>query len=333
MKRSGNLMPQIADVDNLMLAFCKARRGKGQQKEVIDYQRNVVENILNLRNQLINEAVVVGNYRYFEIYDPKKRKICAAAFEERVLHHAIMNVCKERFERHLIYDTYATRDGKGVYAAIDRARSAMRRFGYVAKLDVRKYFDSINHEILKSKLQRIFKDAKLLRLFSSIIDSYQTAPNVGIPIGNLTSQYFANFYLSDFDHYVKEVLRIPCYVRYMDDMLLFADSLTELKTAVSRVNEYLCESLSLELKPAQIVGVSRGVSFLGYTIYPHQMLLNRRSKLRFVKKMKAYHLLFEKGVWSEGVYRQHLQPLLAFVEKAQTMKLRQNLYSICMVGG
>ena len=326
-------MPQIADVDNLMLAFCKARRGKWQQKEVVDYSQNVVENILNLRNQLINEAVVVGNYRYFEIYDPKKRKICAAAFQERVLHHAIMNVCKERFERHLIFDTYATREGKGVYAAIDRARGAMRRFGYVAKLDVRKYFDSINHEILKSKLQRIFKDAKLLRLLNSIIDSYQTSPNTGIPIGNLTSQYFANFYLSDFDHYVKEVLRVPCYVRYMDDMLLFADSLTELKSAVGRVKEYLRELLALDLKPAQIVSVSRGISFLGYTIYPYQLLLNRRSKVRFVKKMRAYHMLFEKGVWNEEMYRQHLQPLLAFVEKAQTVKLRQKLYSNCMVGG
>ena len=123
MKRQGNLMPEIAAIDNLMLAFCKARRGKLQRQEVIDYSFNVVENLLNLREKLLNETLQVGNYHYFEIYDPKKRKICAASFEERIVHHAIINVCKDRFERNLIFETYATREGKGVYAAINRARA------------------------------------------------------------------------------------------------------------------------------------------------------------------------------------------------------------------
>ncbi len=328
MKREGALMPRIVDIDNLMLAFCKARCGKKNRQEVVDYSLNVVDNLLSLRTRLIDESLRVGNYHYFEIYDPKRRRICAASFEERIVHHAVMNICKERFEKHLIYDTYATREGKGVYAAIDRARVAMVKYPYVAKLDVRKYFDSIDHTILKSKLQRIFKDAQLLRLFDAIIDSYHTTPNTGIPIGNLTSQYFANHYLSNLDHYIKEQLKVPAYVRYMDDMLLFADSRAALKVTVDKVKSYLANNLSLELKPIQIVNAGKGVSFLGYTLLPHRILLNGRSKLRFARKMREYTLLLKSGVWSDRTYFQHIQPLLAFTQKAYTHKMRERLCGI-----
>lgn len=333
MKRVGNLMPQIADVDNLMLAFCKARRGKQYKREVVDYSLNIIENLLSLRERLLSETVGVGNYHYFEIYDPKRRKICAASFEERVLHHAVINVCKERFERHLIFDTYATRENKGIYAAIERARGAMCRFPYVAKLDVRKYFDSINHDILKTKLQRLFKDEKVLRLLNSIVDSYEVAPNTGIPIGNLTSQYFANYYLSSLDHYIKEVLRVPVYVRYMDDMLLFANSRAELKAIVVKVRDYLDSELRLELKPVQIINVHSGVSFLGYNLSPNQIRLNRRSKLRFIYKFRTYSDLMSSGEWNEEVYRQHIQPLLAFANKAYTIGLRQKVCCDYAVSG
>ncbi len=325
MKRLGNVMPEIAAIDNLMLAFCKARRGKLHRQEVIDYSLNLVENLLNLRDKLLNGTLQVGNYHYFEIYDPKKRKICAASFEERIVHHAIINVCKDRFERNLIYETYATREGKGVYAAINRARVAVHKYPYVAKLDVRKYFDSINHNVLKAKLLRIFKDKKLLCLLNSIIDSYQTAPSTGIPIGNLTSQYFANFYLSSLDHLVKEKFKVPIYVRYMDDILLAADSREELKKIVLDIKNLLKTELFLELKSAQICNVNCGVSFLGYTLFPNFILLNRRSKLRLIKKWRYYSSLLMGGTWNDEKYLQHIQPLLAFVNKANTTKLRKEL--------
>ena len=333
MKRVGTLMPQIVDVDNLMLAFCKARRGKQDKREVVEYSVNVVENLLSLRERMMNETLVVGNYRYFEIYDPKRRRICAASFEERVMHHAIINVCKERFERHLIFDSYATRENKGVYAALDRVKGAICKYPFVAKLDVRKYFDSINHDVLKAKLRRLFKDNKLLRLFDSIIDSYENEPSTGIPIGNLTSQYFANYYLSDLDHYIKEVLRVPVYVRYMDDMLLFAESRAELVEVVSKVKDYVESNLLLKLKPEQIIDVKGGVSFLGYSLMPHKIGLNRRSKLRFINKIRSYDMMFSCGEWSEERYIQHIRPLLAFVEKAYTMNWRRSLCRNYAVNG
>ena len=203
----------------------------------------------------------------------------------------------------------------------------------MVKLDVRKYFDSINHDILKAKLLRIFKDDKLLRLLNSIVDSYHVTPHTGIPIGNLTSQYFANFYLSDFDHYVKERLKVPVYVRYMDDMLLFANSRGELKEIIAQIKAYFDNYLLLNLKPAQICNVNGGVSFLGYMLHPYRMLLNRRSKLRFAKKLHAYSSMLMCGVWNDAMYQQHIQPLLAFADKANTLKLRKRLCCNYAVSG
>ena len=162
MKRKGHLIEQIADVDNLYLAFHKACRGKQRKAEVLAFREHFDENIAMLRENVLSGHITVGNYHYFTIYDPKERVICAAPFRERVLHHAIMNVCHEYFDRSLISDTYATRPGKGVYAALDKAVYAASHYEYMVKLDFRKYFDSISHDVLKQMLERKFKDNKLL---------------------------------------------------------------------------------------------------------------------------------------------------------------------------
>lgn len=321
MKREGHLIERIADMDNLLLAYCNARRGKQHKYSVRIYSQHLEDNLLLLREQILTGNIDVGHYHYFKIYDPKERMICAASFQERVLHHAIMNVCKPVFERHFIYDTYATREGKGIYQAIAKARRAMKQYDYVAKLDVRKYFDSISHVVLKEKLRRLFKDKVLLSIFDKIIDSYSVDRERGIPIGNLTSQYFANYYLSSLDHYVKEELRVPVYVRYMDDMLLFADSKLSINMYVSELNNYLEKINGLVLKPIIKHSVEQGVSFLGYKLYPQKILLNSRSKRRFKNKMLCYEQLLEKSAWSETEYMQHITPLFAFVRQAYSKKL------------
>lgn len=333
MKRVGYLMPKIVEVDNLLSAFYGARKGKADKEPVKAYSRRLVENILSLRERLMSGEFRFGKYSYFEIYDPKRRTICAADFEERIVHHAIINVCKPYFERHQIYDSYATRDGKGIYAALDKAASAMRRYGYVAKLDVRKYFDSISHNILKSKLRRLFKDEELLRTLDAIVDSYCVAPDRGVPIGNLTSQYFANFYLSFCDHYAKEVLKVPVYVRYMDDVLVFGRSKQEVCGYVKSMVALLDEEYGLRIKSPQITTCRAGVSFLGYRLNDERVVLNARSKQRFKKKMQDYAKLHTSGVWDDIQYRGHIVPLLAFVQKASTMGLRhymcEKIHSRC----
>lgn len=325
MKRAGSLMPRIVEVDNLLKAYYKACRGKRCKKTVITFSDNLYENILSLRDKLVSGTFEVGHYHYFKVYDPKERVICAASFEERVVHHAIMNICHEYFERHLIYDTYATRKGKGIYAAIDKARKGMKTAGYLAKLDVRKYFDSISHAVLKTKLERLFKDKELLRLLFKIIDSYSTSEDRGIPIGNLTSQYFANYYLSFLDHYAKEVLKIPVYVRYMDDILVFGKDKNEVKENVRKIKEYVSGELALQLKPEVFVSTDSGVSFLGYSLFKNKILLNRRSKIRFKRKVKKYSDLYDIGEWGDNDYIAHITPLLSFAEKAYTKSLRSRL--------
>ena len=213
MKRVGHLTEQIASIDNLYLAFIKACRGKQCKKEVKAFRRNFDSNISQIQHEIMSGCVDVGHYHYFTIHDPKERLICAAPFKERVLHHALMNICHKYFDRSLIDETFATRPGKGQYKAIDMAVDAFKQYEYVAKIDMRKYFDSISHQILKQQLRNKFKDARLLEVFFQIIDSYHTTDGNGLPIGNLTSQYFANMYLSGLDHYAKEHLHIPIYIR------------------------------------------------------------------------------------------------------------------------
>lgn len=324
MRRAGYLIERIADWDNLCLAYCKARHGKRQTDEMQAYGRNLFGNLRTLRQDILSGHVTVGKYTFFTITDPKRRKICAAAFPERVLHHALMNVCHFYFDRTMTDDTCATRLGMGEYVAVEKARKAAARYGYVAKLDVRQYFDSIRHDILKAKLRRMFKDRKLLAVLDSIIDSYSFGENIGLPKGNLTSQYFANYYLSDIDHRIKECLLVAAYVRYMDDMLVFADNHDVLREYVAGIKTFAGD-LGLELKTPLIMPVVKGIPFLGYRIYPHNLALERRSKIRFARKMKHYKCLLDEGQWTEKQYAEHIVPLLAFIQKADTKRFRKGV--------
>lgn len=219
MKRLNDILPAIADPDNLRLAFWKARKGKSWSKPVQVYRSELDANLRLLREQILSGNVQVGRYHFFKIYDPKERQICAPSFGEQVLHHALMNVCHGRLEKVQVFDSYACRKGKGTYAALERAKYYTRRYKYFLKLDVKKFFDTIHHNALKAQLARLFRDEDVLNIFYRIIDSYEAHPGRGVPIGNLSSQYFANHYLSGLDHYIKEQLRIKAYVRYMDDMV------------------------------------------------------------------------------------------------------------------
>lgn len=323
MKRAANLIEQIADTDNLLLAFYKAIRGQRRNGESLRFQRDLEDNIFHLREELLSGNVVVGRYEYFYIEDPKRRLICAASFRERVLHHAIMNICHPWFERNLIETTYATRPKKGVYKAIERAKAAMKRYRYVAKFDFRKYFDSISHDILKQRLANMFKDKVLLQIMSLIIDSYSKSEGRGIPIGNLTSQYFANYYLSGMDHWIKEELKVPVYLRYMDDFLVFADSYVELRKYIVQIRQYADEMLRLTLKPVVLSMTFEGIDFLGYKVFANKIMLKQRSRKRFVTKTKDYSDRLRTGEWSEKEYYEHITPLLAYAMKGYSKRLRR----------
>ncbi|MGM9688375.1 MAG: RNA-directed DNA polymerase [Alloprevotella sp.] len=316
-------MEQIASLDNLYLAYHKAVRGKQRKLEVRRFAEHFDENMERMRQQIADGTIAVGNYRYFTIHDPKERTICAAPFEERVLQHAIMNICHPHFDKALIDTTYATRKGKGVYAALDKAVEAMSRYTYSVKLDFRKYYDTVDHSVLKCMLRRKFKDGGLLALFDRIIDSYHVAEGRGLPIGNLTSQYFANLYLSGLDHRVKEQWHAPIYIRYMDDMLVGGNDRARLKECVAQMTAYAAEQLKLALKPPVYRHNRCGQTFLGYRVLPYRYILSGRSKRRFRTKLLTYGRLLNEGRWGEADYAEHILPLLSFALHAESSSFRK----------
>jgi len=326
MKRQGQLLEQIADLNNLYEAFYKAQKGKLSKPYVSAYREHLQQNLQRLQRQIISGAVETGNYHTFTIYDPKKRLICATPFSQRVLHHAVMNLCHPSFEKHQIASSFASRSGKGTYAALDKARQYNQRYRWFLKLDVRKYFESIDHAILKQQLRRLFKDPPLLLLFEQIIDSYSTAEHKSIPIGNLTSQYFANHYLSVADHYVKEVLRVPAYVRYMDDMVLWHHDKEGLLAMGYKFQEFIARELLLELKPFCLNETRKGLPFLGYLLYRGQVRLAPRSKKRFIATSLLYDAKLQAGLLSQKEFANHILPLVAFTEYANAKEFRKNVY-------
>ncbi len=324
MKRAGRLYELIAEPENLRLAFLKAARGKRGKPDVSAYAAGLEGNLRLLREQLLERRVDVGHYHFFTVHDPKERVICAAAFPERVLHHAVMNVCEPVLERYAIHDSYACRTGKGMHAAVLRAQAFARQFPWHLKLDVRKYFDSVRHETLMRLLERRFKDKDVLQLLRTVLETYSTEPGRGLPIGNLLSQHLANFYLGHLDHWVKETLGVRGYVRYMDDFVLWADGKAALKTRLAAVRDFLGAELGLGLKDnVQLNRCGRGVPFLGYRVFPGRLALGPRARGSFARKLRGYEGEWLSGRWSEAGLQRHAEALLSYVRFADTTGLRR----------
>ncbi|KPA12377.1 reverse transcriptase family protein [Candidatus Magnetomorum sp. HK-1] len=326
MKRTRGLYSRISEYNNICDAFCKAAKGKHHQNDVITFKSQFDKNIQDIRKQLINKKVVMGNYYFFLIHDPKLRSICAASFPERVLHHAIMNICEPILEKYAIYDSYACRKGKGTHRAIYRVQSYSKKYDWYLKLDIRRYFDSIDHFVMIKLLSKRFKDNDLILLFQQWLDTYHTDIGKGVPIGSLLSQHFANYYMSAFDHWIKRKLRIKGYLRYMDDFLLFSSDKEQLKDALINIQNYLYDNLSLKLKdPIQLNKTNRGIPFLGFRVYPVKILLNHRSKTRFSRKFIAYEKKWVEGQWSDERLLRNMNSLIEFTKVANAEGYRQRI--------
>lgn len=328
MKRVGHLMEQIAHPDNLREAFLRAARGKSTRPSVRAFRANLDENLMQMHHQLLDCTFRFGDYRFFTVYDPKRREICAASFPERVAFHAMMRICHPVFDDYQIFDSYASRIGKGTYAALDRAVHFAHRYRWFAKLDVVKYFDSLDHRVLKNQLHSLFKDKRLLNYFDGLIDGYKGAAlDRGVPIGNLTSQYFANHYLSPADHYAKQDLKVPGLVRYMDDVLFFHDDKATLNAMVKDYRRYVIEKLHLMHHPVVLNEASRGIPFLGYVVRGNGLRLNLRSKRRFVAKMRNLTQELNDAGIDQEQYAMRAGCLLAFTDKADSVGFRKKMAS------
>lgn len=277
MKRVGNLYHKIIDVKNLRVAATKASRGKRLQPGVISFQK-APERLLTELNVLLKDfRYKTSDYTIFKVYEPKEREIHRLPFyPDRITHHAIMNVLEPIFLSTFTADTYSCIKGKGIHAASRALKKALRdtKMGYCLKLDIKKYYGSINHEILKGLIRRKFKDPELLWLIDEVIDS---AP--GLPIGNYLSQYLANFYLTFFDHWIKQTKSVTYYYRYCDDLVILGENKPFLHQLRVEIAEHLNVNLKLEVKKNyRVFPVTEGIDFVGYVHYPTHTMLRKSIK-------------------------------------------------------
>jgi RNA-directed DNA polymerase len=327
MKRYGNFFDRLVSFENLMLAARKAFRGKKERQTVAAFYFNLENEVIDLRNELTVGSYVPRGFRIFEIREPKVRKICSSDFRDRVVHHAICNLLEPIFERRLIYDTYACRTNKGSHVALRRCQEFTRQYDYFLKCDIRKYFETIDHAVLKGLLRRILKDARLLSLLDQVIDHAVPGnpPGKGLPIGNLTSQHFANLYLGELDHHLKERLRVKGYVRYMDDFICFADDKADLHRLLEEIRRFTREVLTLELKDkvVRIAPTTEGVPFLGFRVYSNLIRIQRANLVRFRKKLKKKEVAYQDGRLSQNELIESTNSMIAHLSHANATKLRR----------
>lgn len=281
-RRHAIRLDDVASLDNLALAFWRAARGKRTRPAVQRFGSHLLPELNRLREGILSLTLPLGRYRRFQVFDPKPRVIHAPDFQERVLHHALMEKMGPTLDRALVDDSFACRPGKGTLAGVLRAQQHVRRFPWYVKVDVRSYFASIDHGILRARLRRRFKGPGVLALCDRIVDSYQTGRGKGLPIGALTSQHFANEYLSGLDRYLLQELKVAAMVRYMDDVVWWCHSRTQARDTLEAVTDYARSRLALTLRgDRRIQRSAQGVSFLGFRVFAGTLKMSRRRRVRY----------------------------------------------------
>lgn len=345
MKRFGNLFDELTSFGNLDRAAHAAAKGKRFQSNVSEFLFDRERRLCRLQDELRSRSYLPGAYRTFEIFEPKRRMISAAPFRDRVVHHALCRVLERVFESTFIFDSYACRVGKGTHAALDRFQRFARQHRYVLQCDVQKFFPSVDHEILKRLIARKIKDGGVLWLADRIIDcsnDQETAAFLfpgddlltplsrrrGLPIGNQTSQFFANVYLNPFDHFILERLKAGCYVRYVDDFAIFSNDQRWLSQVREQCVEFLI-GLRLKLHPTKSV-ISRtqdGNRFLGFRVFPTHRLVARENLTRMRRRLRWMQEKFLSGELTAAEIRQRIISWIGHVCHADSFRLRERLFN------
>jgi RNA-directed DNA polymerase len=339
-----NLFPRIISFEALYNAWRTARKGRRYKPEVLSFGYRLEENLLRLQDELRAKTYQTGQYKTFYVYEPKQRFIVALPFRDRIVHHAVVSAIGPIWEKRFIKDSYACRVGKGTHAAVDRAEYALRvakrnwEHTYCLKADIAKYYHSINHDILKRLIRRYVACEDTLWLVDEIIDSARdlggpeigrgVCGGIGIPIGNLTSQLFANIYLHELDIYVKQTLCEPFYVRYMDDFVIFADDKEHLQKLRKKITNYVEKNLQVTLNgKTQVIKInSSGLTFLGYRLWPTHRLISNSTKRRIYKKIARFVKICEshKKISCESI-ASSLESYLAHLKHCNSFQLRKKI--------
>lgn len=332
--------------ENLHLAYNKAAKGKRCHHAVARFDFTLAQELLCLQQELVAGAYSPGGYVNFIIHEPKRRKISAAAFRDRVVHHALCNIIEPRFERLFIQDSYANRKGKGTHRAVDRLQAFAKKYRYVLKADIVKHFPSIDHQILKAVLGKTLPEADIMALCCRIIDSgagilddeYEmhwfpgddllalSRPR-GLPIGNLTSQFWSNCYLNPFDQFVVRELSCPAYLRYVDDFALFSDSKTQLwqwrQAIIERLQHF---RLVIHENSAQVLPSSCGIPWLGFVVYPDYRRVKSRKVIAATRRLQNRWLAWRRGELCFAELDISVQSWINHVRYADTWGLRRHVF-------
>lgn len=326
MKRIGNLFDDFCGYENLYAAWRKARSGSRGKLESQRFFHQLETELLHLSEDLLAGTWSPAPYRYFDIYDPKPRTISVAAFRDRVVHHAIVNILEPIYERRFIYDSYATRPLKGSHLAVERAQQFLRGNQWFFKTDVTKYFDSIDHSRLYSILCKTLKDRRLLQVLEKIIGNGGVGGR-GLPIGNLTSQFLANVYLHPFDLFLKQEMGCRHYIRYMDDFVVFDQDKCHLKELKQAAIYFLDRELGLALNPSATFFNHRnnGLTFLGKRIFPSAVRLHPHNGRRITQRLRQKEKRWKDGALAEEAFIQSANSYWALLTWYPFIGLRRKL--------
>lgn len=331
MKRVHGLWPALTSWENLLSAAEAAARGKHRRPDIAAFDARREEEVARLRDELCSGSYRPGGYRQFVIREAKPRRISAAPFRDRVVHHALCNLLQPIWEKRFIFDSYACRPGKGTHAGADRYQEFSRHAQYVLQCDVSKYFPSIDHEILFDEIRHVVGDRLVLDLVGRILRTHGDAgllwpAGKGLPLGNQTSQFFSNVYLDRFDHWMKEEMRRRLYVRYCDDFIVLGDSARELSDLREAVRGRLTSSaLTLHPRKCRIFPVTEGCDFVGYRIWPTHRLLRRHSGYRFRRRFRGLMRAFARGELGPSTVRQRVASWIGHAQHADTWGLRRDV--------
>jgi len=342
-----NLYEQLCSFEHLYNAFLRARKGKRKLEEIAAFERNLEPELFKIQEELASLNYQPGGYYSFYLTEAKRRLISAAPFPDRVVHHALVGIMEPIFERRFIYDSYANRVGKGTHRALDRCTYFLRRNAYSLQCDVRQFFPSIDNAILKSMLAKVIRSEKVLWLAGQIIDTgvgvldeeydMQWFPGDdllsanrprGLPIGNLTSQFWANVYMNALDQFVKRQLKCRCYIRYVDDVLLFADDKATLHTWKQAIIEYLSTlRLTIHEEAAPVRPASEGLPFLGFIVYPDHRRLKPARGYEFRRKFQQKLAAHAAGQLEQEKVTLSVQGWVAHAAHGDTWGLRRTVLS------
>ena len=332
-----NVYEELCSYENLETAFNRARRGKTLKDYVIEFEAKLKENLLQLRTELLLQTYQPQPLKTFILRDPKTRKISKSAFRDRVIHHAICNIIESVFDKRFIHDSFANRLRKGTLNAVKRFDEFKRKVSqnntvrcYVLKADVKSYFDTVNHRILLGILGKRIKDERVMWLIKRILDNHKGEnTNKGMPLGNLTSQFFANVYLNELDQFVKHKLRAKYYIRYVDDFVILHQSRKVLEEYKEQTDVFLREKLDLKLHPdkSQVLKLEKGVGFLGFRVFYHHKLLVKKNMRKFEKRMEQMKYEYKDEKLDREKVIEKFEGWLAYATHANTYKYRKRMTS------